>query len=85
MRIVALDDGRAARDQALEDLGLGVGNLLDVSEVLEVHASTVVTMAACGRTMPFSGAISPAWFMPISKTPKSVSRGMLASVSGTPQ
>jgi hypothetical protein len=35
--------------------------------------------------MPTSGVISPAWFMPISNTPKAVSRGMRASVSGTPQ
>ena len=47
--------------------------------------STVVTTATCGRTMPVSGTISPAWFMPISNTPKALSRGMRASVSGTPQ
>ena len=45
---------------------------------------TVVTATACGRTMRDSGVISPAWFMPISKTARSVSRGMRASVSGTP-
>ena len=32
-----------------------------------------------------SGAISPGWFMPISITAKSVSAGIRASVSGTPQ
>ena len=32
-----------------------------------------------------SGTISSAWFMPISNTPKAASRGMRASVSGTPQ
>ena len=31
--------------------------------------STVVITATCGRTMRVSGSISPAWFMPISKTP----------------
>ncbi len=46
---------------------------------------TVVTIAACGRTRLTSGAISPAWFMPISNTPKPESAGIRASVSGTPQ
>ena len=47
--------------------------------------STVVTMATCGRTSAVSGVISPAWFMPISNTPKRTPDGMRASVSGTPQ
>ena len=42
-------------------------------------------IATCGRTIFDSGVISPAWFMPISKTPNSVSAGMRARVSGTPQ
>ena len=47
--------------------------------------STVVTMAMCGRTSFVSGVISPAWFMPISNTPKRPPAGIRASVSGTPQ
>ena len=31
-------------------------------------ASTVVMIAACGRTISTNGVISPAWFMPISNT-----------------
>ena len=42
-------------------------------------------MATCGRTIFTSGRISPGWFMPISKMPKSQSCGSRASVSGTPQ
>ncbi|MOA17229.1 hypothetical protein D3C78_1374790 [compost metagenome] len=45
----------------------------------------VVMIATCGRTIFTSGRISPEWFMPISNTPNSVSAGMRASVSGTPQ
>jgi hypothetical protein len=45
---------------------------------------TVVTAAACGRTMRDRGRISSAWFMPISKTARWVSRGMRARVRGTP-
>ena len=47
-------------------------------------ASTLVMMAMSGRTMRVSGVISPAWFMPISKTPNWLDAGMRASVSGTP-
>jgi len=41
-------------------------------------------MTACGATNSDSGVISSAWFMPISKTARSVSAGMRASVRGTP-
>ena len=47
--------------------------------------STVVMIAACGRTMAVSGLISPGEFMPISFTANTLSAGMRASVSGTPQ
>jgi hypothetical protein len=47
--------------------------------------STVVITATWGRTIRVSGAISAAWFMPISNTPKRASRGMRARVRGTPQ
>ncbi len=47
--------------------------------------ATVVTMAICGLTSRVSASISPAWFMPISNTPKRMSFGILASDSGTPQ
>ena len=47
-------------------------------------ASTLVTTATSGRIRRASGAISPAWFIPTSNTPKAASRGMRASDSGTP-
>ena len=47
--------------------------------------ATVVIIATCGRAMRDSGAISPGWFMPSSTMAKSVSAGIRASVSGTPQ
>ncbi len=47
--------------------------------------STVVTMATCGRTRRVSGVISPAWFMPISNTPKRADGASRASDNGTPQ
>jgi hypothetical protein len=47
--------------------------------------ATVVTMAICGRAIATRGVISPAWFMPISNTPKRVVEGMRASDNGTPQ
>ena len=47
--------------------------------------ATVVIIATCGRASCESGAISPGPFMPISITAKSVSAGIRARVSGTPQ
>ena len=47
--------------------------------------SMVVMTATSGRTMRDSGPISPAWFMPSSKTPSATSRGRRARLSGTPQ
>ncbi len=46
--------------------------------------STVVMIAAWGRTRRASGVISPAWFMPISNTANSASSGRRARVNGTP-
>ena len=43
-----------------------------------------VTIATCGRTSRVNAASSPAWFIPISKTPNRVSRGIRARDSGTP-
>ena len=43
-----------------------------------------VTIATCGRTIRVSAASSPAWFMPISNTPKRASRGIRVRLSGTP-
>src|SRR5665809_89561 len=37
MRVVAIEDCRAARLEPIEDLGLGVGNLLDRAEEAEMH------------------------------------------------
>ena len=47
--------------------------------------STVVIRATSGRTIAVSGRISAPWFMPISNTPKRLSAGIRARVSGTPQ
>jgi hypothetical protein len=44
-----------------------------------------VITATCGRASRASGAISPAWFMPISATQYAASAGSRASVSGKPQ
>ncbi len=75
----------ATLDQPGKYLSLGVGDAVERIEVPRWLAAIVVTIATWGCTMPTSGVISPAWFMPISNTPKAVSRGMRASVSGTPQ
>ncbi len=48
-------------------------------------ASTAVTTATWGRAMRDSGSISPAWFIPISNTPKETEAGMRARLSGRPQ
>ena len=51
----------------------------------ETFAAEIVVMTAMsGCTRRASAAISPGWFMPISKTPNWVSRGIRASDSGTP-
>ncbi len=86
MGIVAIDDRRAARLQPTEDLRLGVGDLLDGAEEAEMHRRHRGDDGDM-RAAPAASAtsISPAWFMPISNTPKPIARGMLASVSGTPQ
>ena len=86
MRVVAIDHSGAAGLEALEDLRLGVGDRFDIRKCARWTASTVVTIATCGRhhASP-ADVISPAWFMPISKMPKRASAGMRASVSGTPQ
>jgi hypothetical protein len=44
-----------------------------------------VIIATSGRTSSDSGAISPAWFMPISTTQAEAPGGSRAKVSGTPQ
>jgi hypothetical protein len=43
-----------------------------------------VMTAMCGRTCTVNAAISPAWFMPISNTPKRLRAGIRARLSGTP-
>ena len=52
---------------------------------LALTGATVVTIAISGRTRRVSGAISPAWFMPISNTPNSLEAGIRLKVRGTPQ
>ena len=62
-----------------------MGDPLDILEGFQMRGATVVIIATWGRAMRESGAISPGWFMPISITANSVSAGIRASVSGTPQ
>ena len=85
VRIVAVEDRIAAGLDSLEDLRLCAAMSSKVLNYPRWPRRSVVMMATCGRTMLASGGISPALFMPISKTPKSHSLGMRASVSGTPQ
>ena len=55
-----------------------------VSKKALCTASTVVITATWGRTSRDMGSISPGLFIPISKTPKAVSDGMRARLSGRP-
>ena len=56
-----------------------------LSKASRCAGATVVITTTSGRAIRDRGAISPGWFMPISITAKSASRGIRASVSGTPQ
>ena len=47
--------------------------------------ATVVISATCGRTSRVRARISPAWFIPISNTPKAAPSGKRARLNGTPQ
>jgi len=69
LAVVAIEDHVAAGNDALENLGLGGGDLLYAGEIAQMAGAIVVMIATSGRTMRDSGAISPAWFMPISNTP----------------
>jgi UDP-N-acetylmuramoyl-tripeptide--D-alanyl-D-alanine ligase len=83
---VPLTLARMPRDaeRAVFEIGMNHADEIGpLTRMVRPHAA-VVTTAACGRTIRVSGTISSAWFMPISKTARSVSRGMRASVSGTP-
>ena len=66
--IVAVEERRAAGLQPLENLGLGLGDFVEIPEEAEMAGAISVTMATCGRTIFTSGRISPGWFMPISNT-----------------
>jgi hypothetical protein len=57
---------------------------LAVGEVLDVHRTDGGDRRRVRANHARQGTISPGWFMPISKTARSVSRGMRARVSGTP-
>ena len=46
---------------------------------------TLVTTAQSGRISAASGAISPGWFVPASKTPKRLSRGIARRLLGSPR
>ena len=49
-----------------------------------VETAMVVINARWGRANRVNGAISPAWFMPISNTPNLLRAGIRARLSGTP-
>jgi hypothetical protein len=84
MAVVALSTAVPPGSQRLEDLGLGVGDAGLVGEILEMHRLDGGDQRDMGRARRESGAISPAWFMPISITASGRLAGMRASVSGTP-
>ena len=92
-RILLVEDSRDDADLfgfALDDAGLAyelrvVGSERELRDALAAFAPTVVISATCGRAMRDRGAISPGLLIPISMMAKSVSWGMRAKVSGTPQ
>lgn len=77
MRHVGGNDRGAAWQQPFEDFRLGVGNRLFAAQHLDMRGAIVVMTATCGRTCRVSAAISPAWFMPISKMPKRLRAGSM--------
>ena len=86
LRVVDIDDrGAAGLDAAEEISALASAIAATDGKNSRCTGSTVVTIAACGRTMVVSGLISPGEFMPISAMANCASRGMRAKVSGTPQ
>ena len=84
LRIVAVEHGRAAGLEALENFRLGVGDRLEPAKNSRCTGSTVVMTATCGRTIFTSGVISPAWFMPISKIAKRASPGSAPATAARP-
>ncbi len=83
--IARRQDSGPALLQAFEDFRLRVRDIGERVEELDVDGGNPGDDGKCGRTRRVSGVISPAWFMPISNTPKRLLLGMRASDSGTPQ
>ena len=50
----------------------------------DMDGPTSVTSRHAASTSRASGSSSPAWFIPISNTPKRASRGIRARLNGTP-
>ena len=85
LRVVAIEHGGAARLDAQEDLGLGVGDFFQRAEIFQMHRLDRGDDRNMRAHQLRSGVISPAWFMPISNTAYLAFSGMRASDSGTPQ
>ena len=83
--IVSGKDSNPALRETLEDFGFCVRDLSHRFEELDMNRSHPGDDCDIGRTRCVSGVISPAWFMPISKTPKAASRGIRAIERGRPR
>ena len=68
LRVVAIDDRGTAGSETEKDLRLGVGDLGERAEEFEVHRRDRGDDGDVGRASRDSGLISPAWFIPISRT-----------------
>jgi hypothetical protein len=78
--MMAVPGVKAAKDRAFF-----AGDALDGAEGLEMGGGDGGDHRDMRAGQRASGSISPGWFMPISMMAKSVSAGIRASVSGTPQ
>ncbi len=70
--------------KAAENLALGVGDAGFIGEIFDMRRCDPGDDGDCRAYLLGQAAISPAWFMPISKMPKRLSAGIRARLSGTP-
>ncbi len=83
---ITMQNRDTARHETRENLGLGIGDLIDTFEIFEMDGSNGRDDRNMRPHHRRPGAvISPLWFMPISKTPNLVLFGIRAKESGTPQ
>jgi hypothetical protein len=82
----ALDPGRRGGAREAGELRI-VASAISSTDLKNSRCTgaMVVMIATSGRTSFVNGVISPAWFMPISNTPKRAASGRRASDRGTPQ